>query len=122
MKRARRVRKAFGGGMRQAGFLAAAGIYALQNNIARLKEDHAHATAIAVSIEKKDFVKFVLPVETNIIIFELKEGLRAPAMVNKLKEKGILCYAIAPNRVRFVIHLDISTEMVNKTINIISAL
>ena len=122
IKRARRVRKAFGGGMRQAGFLAAAGIYALQNNIARLKEDHAHATAIAVSIEKKDFVKFVLPVETNIIIFELKEGLRAPAMVNKLKEKGILCYAIAPNRVRFVIHLDISTAMVNKTIKIISAL
>jgi threonine aldolase len=92
----------------------------LQNNWARLKQDHDHATAIAASIEKKDFVKFVLPVETNIIIFELKEGLTAPAMVSKLKEQGILCYAITPTRVRFVLHLDITTEMINKTIKIIS--
>ncbi len=122
IKKARRVRKSFGGGMRQAGFLAAAGIYALQNNIERLKEDHDHATAIATSINKKDFVQFVLPVETNIIIFELKEGLAAPLVVTKLKEQGILCYAIGPNRVRFVIHLDITAEMVNKTIKIISTL
>jgi threonine aldolase len=122
IKKARRVRKAFGGGMRQAGFLAAAGIYALQNNMARLKEDHEHSTIIAAAIEKKDFVKFILPVETNIIIFELKEGLTAEAMVNKLKEQGILCYAITPTRVRFVLHLDISTEMVDKTIRIISEL
>ena len=122
IKKARRVRKAFGGGMRQAGFLAAAGIYALQNNMARLKEDHDHATLIAAAIAKKDFVKFVLPAETNIIIFELKEGLTAPAMVSKLKEQGILCYAITPARVRFVLHLDITTEMIKKTIQIISTL
>ena len=108
--------------MRQAGFLAAAGIYALQNNIERLKEDHDHAQQIAAAIEKKDFVKLVLPVETNIIIFELKEGITAPAMVAKLKEQDILCYAITPTRVRFVLHLDITTEMVNKTIKIISTL
>ncbi len=122
IKRARRVRKAFGGGMRQAGFLAAAGIYALQNNIERLKEDHDHAKVIAAAIDKKDFVQFVLPVETNIIIFELKEGMTAPGLVSKLKEQGILCYAIAPNRVRFVVHLDITTHRVNKTIEIISTL
>ncbi len=122
IKKARRVRKAFGGGMRQAGFLAAAGIYALQNNIERLKEDHDHATTIAAAIDKKDFVQFVLPVETNIIIFELKEGKTAPELVNRLKEQGILCYAIAPNRVRFVVHLDITTHMVNKTIEIISTI
>jgi len=122
IKKARRVRKAFGGGMRQAGFLAAAGIYALQNNIARLKEDHDHATLIAGDIEKRSFVKFVLPVETNIIIFELKDDFTAPAMVAKLKEQGILCYAITPSRVRFVLHLDITEDMVNQTLKIISTL
>jgi len=122
IKKARRVRKAFGGGMRQAGFLAAAGIYALQNNIARLKKDHDHATLIASDIEKRSFVKFVLPVETNIIIFELKDDFTAPAMVAKLKEQGILCYAITPSRVRFVLHLDITEDMVNQTLEIISTL
>jgi threonine aldolase len=120
IKRARRVRKAFGGGMRQAGFLAAAGIYALQNNIERLKEDHEHAKQIAAVIAKKDFVQLVLPVETNIIIFELKDGMTAPTLVNKLKEKEILCYAIAPDRVRLVLHLDITREMADKTIEILS--
>jgi len=122
IKKTRRVRKVFGGGMRQGGFLAAAGIYALQNNIARLKEDHDHATILAAEIGKKDFVKFVLPVETNIIIFELKEDFTAPDMVAKLKEQGILCYAITPNRVRFVLHLDITEEMVNKTLKLFSTL
>ena len=122
IKKARRVRKVFGGGMRQAGFLAAAGIYALQNNIRRLKEDHEHAAIIADAIGKKDFVQLVLPVETNIIIFELKDGMSAPEMVAKLKEKNILCYAIAPNRVRLVLHLDITNEMVAKTIETISSL
>ena len=70
----------------------------------------------------KEFVKHVLPVETNIIIFELKEAITAPALVTKLKEHGILGYAIAPNRVRLVVHLDITPEMVEKTIEIISTL
>ncbi len=120
IKKARRVRKVFGGGMRQGGFLAAAGIYALQNNITRLKEDHAHARQIAEAIAKKEFVKMVLPVETNIIIFELNDSITAPAFVAKLKEQDILGYAIAPNRVRLVLHLDITEEMVERTIGIIS--
>ncbi len=122
IKKARRVRKVFGGGMRQAGFLAAAGIYALQNNIERLAEDHTHAKQIAEAIAKKDFVKMVLPVETNIIIFELNDTITAPALVAKLKEHDILGYAISPNRVRLVVHLDITKEMVEKTIQIISTL
>ncbi len=122
IKKARRVRKVFGGGMRQAGFLAAAGIYALQNNMDRLEEDHEHARQIAAAVATKNFVQLVLPVETNIIIFELKEGMPAPALVEKLKEKGILSYAIAPNRVRFVLHLDITEAMVSKTIDILSTL
>jgi threonine aldolase len=116
IKKARRVRKVFGGGMRQAGFLAAAGIYALQNNIERLKEDHANARQIATAIGKKNYVKQVLPVETNIIIFELNDTIPAPAWVAAFKEKNILGYAIAPDRVRLVVHLDISKEMVIKTI------
>lgn len=122
IKKARRVRKVFGGGMRQAGFLAAAGIYALENNIERLAEDHAHAKQIADVIGKKDFVKILLPVETNIIIFELKDSITAPALVSKLKENDILGYAIAPNKVRLVVHLDITKEMVDKTIEKITSL
>lgn len=122
IKKARRIRKVFGGGMRQAGFIAAAGIYALQNNIDRLSEDHYHASQIAGAISKKSFVTQTLPVETNIIIFELNESISAPGLVAKLKEHDILGYAISPNRVRLVVHLDISKEMVNKTIEVFNQL
>lgn len=122
IKKARRVRKVFGGGMRQAGFLAAAGIYALQNNIERLKQDHEHAQLISDALHKKDFVKQVLPVETNIIIFEVKEKGSAPKLEKNLKEKNILCFAITPDRIRFVLHLDITKEMVERTIDIINRL
>jgi threonine aldolase len=119
IKKARRVRKVFGGGMRQAGFLAAAGVYALQNHVERLKEDHARARQIGCALQKKGFVKMVLPVETNIIIIELDSSMTAPAFVGKMKEKDILPYAIAANRVRFVVHLDITDEMIAKTIETI---
>lgn len=122
IKKARRVRKVFGGGMRQAGFLAAAGIFALQNHIDRLAEDHTNARKIADTIATKSFVKFLLPVETNIIIFELKEGNSAPELVAKLKEFGVLGYAISPNRIRLVVHLDITAAMTNKTIDIFNRL
>ena len=116
IRKARRIRKVFGGGMRQAGFIAAAGLYALKHNIDRLAEDHAHAVELASAIDKKQFVRQVLPVETNIIIFELEDSLPAPALVAQLKQHDILAYAIAPNRVRLVLHLDINKNMVEKTI------
>jgi threonine aldolase len=119
IKKARRIRKVFGGGMRQAGFLAAAGIYALQNNIERLTDDHVRAKQIGCALQKKNFVKLVLPVETNIIIIELDVSISAPAFVAKMKEESIIPYAIAPNRVRFVVHLDITDEMIGKTIEMI---
>jgi threonine aldolase len=122
IKKARRVRKVFGGGMRQAGFLAAAGIYALQNNINRLAEDHEHARQIAEVIAGKNFVKLVLPVETNIIIFELNDSITAPQLVAKMKEHNILGYAISPNRVRLVTHLDITKEMTERTIQVFNQL
>jgi len=118
IKRARRIRKVFGGGMRQGGFIAAAGIYALENNIERLEQDHAHAKLIGEVIAKRSMVNSVLPVETNIIIFETA-NIPAQSIVDKLKEKQILCYATGPGRVRFVVHLDITPEMVDKTIQII---
>ncbi len=119
--RARRIRKVLGGGMRQAGFLAAAGTYALQHNISRLQEDHLHAQEIAGALRKNKFVKEILPVQTNIIIFETRD-INAPALVEKLKEKNILWYAIAPEKVRLVLHLDITPEMVQKTIDVINSL
>src|SRR5262245_39575855 len=122
IKKARRVRKDFGGGMRQAGFLAAAGSHALQNTVDRLRQDHLHAREIAEAICKKKFVKMILPVETNIIIFEMDDTMTGPAFVSKLKEKDILGYAISPNRVRLVLHMDVTEEMVNKTIETIKAL
>jgi threonine aldolase len=120
IRKARRVRKVFGGGMRQAGFLAAAGIYALQNNVERLKLDHLHARQIGDALSKKSFVKEVLPVETNIIIFETIPSLHAAELVKTLAENGIRCFDMSPTRIRFVLHLDISEEMVSRAIEIIS--
>ena len=122
IKKARRIRKVFGGGMRQAGFLAAAGIYALKNNIERLKQDHENAKQIGEVIANSSMTKSVFPVETNIIIFETVASVPAAEIVEKLKQKNILCYAIAADRVRLVVHLDITEEMTNKTIEIIKAL
>ena len=120
IKKARRIRKVFGGGMRQGGFIAAAGIYALKNNIERLKQDHDHAKQIGNAIGNTSIARSVFPVETNIIIFETVG--EAASIVEKLKEKNILCYATAPDRVRLVIHLDITEEMVSKTIEIIKTI
>ena len=122
IRKARRVRKAFGGGMRQAGYLAAAGIYAFKNNMERLAEDHQHAQLLANALRKKDFVETVLPVETNIIIFSVKDRFDPKSLVAKMKEQNILWYAISPTQVRIVTHLDISPDMIQKTITSIEAL
>lgn len=112
IKKARRVRKVFGGGMRQAGYMAAAGIYALQHNIKRLELDHNHATYIAGLLSKKDFIGEMLPVETNILIFEVTGAYTAASFADHMKKHDILCIAISPNQVRMVTHLDIIPEMV----------
>jgi len=122
IRQGRRVRKVFGGGMRQAGFMAAAGIYALEHNIQRLADDHRHAREIAAVLSKKEFVRSILPVETNIIIFEVDAAYCTKTLAGKLKEQGILAIAISSNQIRFVLHLDISPEMVQRTIGAIEAL
>ena len=122
IRQARRIRKVFGGGMRQAGFMAAAGIYALENHVDRLAEDHAHARQIAAVLEKKDFVASILPVETNIIIFEVEASVCAKQLAAQLKEQDVLAIAISANQLRFVTHLDITPEMVQRTIGVLEAL
>jgi len=117
--KARRIRKIFGGGMRQAGYLAAAGIYALDNNIERLAEDHVHAKLLGEAIAKKDFTGEMLPVKTNIVIFEVKGRFVPKELAAILKEKGVLSIAISPTQVRFVTHLDVSKTMIEEAIHII---
>jgi threonine aldolase len=120
--KARRVRKVFGGGMRQAGFMAAAGIYALNNNIERLAQDHLYARQTADMLGKKDFVKSIMPVETNIVIAFTKEGYPAKQIAERLYQKGIHVIAIAADQIRFVTHLDISEDMIEQAIGIIEKL
>jgi threonine aldolase len=122
IKKARRVRKVFGGGMRQAGYLAAAGIYALDHHVQRLKDDHDHARAIAAALREKSFVEEILPVETNIIIFTVQKPYTAKTFVERIKEDGILGHPISANQIRFVTHLDVTPEKVDKTINTIKKL
>jgi threonine aldolase len=120
--KARRVRKVFGGGMRQAGFLAAAGIYALQNNVHRLADDHKHTKMLAEVIGAKDFAGDMLPVETNILIFEVKGRLTPETFAQKLREHNIFVMAISKTQVRMVLHLDVTADMVNETIKAIQEL
>jgi threonine aldolase len=122
IKKARRVRKVFGGGMRQAGYLAAAGIYALQNNIQRLDQDHQHAQQITAALLKKNFVGKILPVETNIIIFEVLLPYTPKSFAGELAKLSILCMPISTTQVRIVTHLDVTVEMVKNLLDIIEAL
>lgn len=122
IKKARRIRKIFGGGMRQAGYLAAAGIYALENHVARLADDHRHAQQIKAALTGKDFVGEILPVETNIVIFEVKGRYTAASLAALLKEQGIYVMAISPKQIRIVVHLDIRPEDVQRTIDTINTL
>jgi threonine aldolase len=122
IKKARRWRKVFGGGMRQAGSLAAAGIYALDNHVERLKEDHAKALEIKTALLKKDFVKEIFEVETNIVIAHIEGKYNATELAVTLKEKNILVIAMTPALIRFVVHLDITNEMLASTLETIEKL
>ncbi len=101
-----RIRKIFGGGMRQAGYLAAAGIYALTHNVSRLAEDHRRAKEIAQILERLPWVEKVERVETNIVIFKVDDKLRAAAVINKFKERNIAISSLGAQKIRIVTHLD----------------
>ena len=121
IKKARRVRKVMGGGMRQAGYLAAAGIFALENNVQRLAIDHHHAKQIADALLAKDFTGKMMPVETNIVIFEVLSEGGAAAFCNKMKNYNILCLPISLTQVRMVTHLDVTEEMIVEVLEAIAA-
>ena len=114
IRKARRVRKVFGGGMRQAGYLAAAGIYALDNNLNRLKEDHKRAKQLSTVINGLTYVDNVLPADTNIIIFNLKENVRPDLFLQQLALNNIKATSFGKQAIRFVTHLDFTDEMLNK--------
>lgn len=116
---AKRIRKRMGGGMRQAGMLAAAGLYALDHHVDRLEEDHQHALMLEQSLQACSAVHQVMPVETNIVIFDLKEGLLAGDVCQSFKNHGILMSAISNQQIRLVTHLDISASDVELTIDVI---
>lgn len=104
--RALRIRKILGGGMRQAGYLAAAGIYALQHQVGRLSEDHRRAKELGQILSKLPFVRKVEPVETNILIFEIDSRLGEQAFIEKLKQKNIHISGLGQGKLRIVTHLD----------------
>jgi len=109
IKRAKKVRKVFGGGMRQAGFLAAAGIYALDHQVERLKEDHHRARVLGQFLIQAPHVAEVLPVATNIVIARL-EGISPETYLQELNQKGIKGVKFGKDLVRFVTHLDFGDE------------
>jgi threonine aldolase len=120
IKYARRIRKVFGGGMRQAGFLAAAGIYALDHHVERLKIDHAHAQILADELANCGWVANVLPQETNIVLFDTVEP--ANIILKKLEENGIKALSTDKHRIRFVLHLDVHPEQVEHVVGILKSL
>jgi threonine aldolase len=114
VNKARRVRKVLGGGMRQAGYLAAAGIYALDHNVDRLIEDHKKAQYLGKVLEEMPYVESVLPVETNILIFTLTDRFTEKEFIAALNKNDIYAASTGPQTVRFVTHLDFTEEMLSK--------
>ncbi len=122
IKKSRRVRKVFGGGMRQAGIIAGGGLYALKNNIERLAEDHLHAKQLEATLNDLPWVDSVLGVETNIVVVVLKDASQRDVIIHKLDEKGIKIVAFGPDMLRFVTHLDISSSDIDQTIEILNTI
>ena len=122
INRAIRVRKVLGGGMRQVGYLAACGIYALENNFLRLSDDHKRALEIETQLKSLPFIKKVEPVETNIVIFEINSKISSELFLKKLNEKGVKIISMGDNKLRVVTHLDYTNLMHNKFLELLSQL
>ncbi len=120
IKESRRIRKVMGGGMRQAGYLAAAGLYALEHNIERLKKDHHHASILADTLQELEFVENIRPVHTNIVIFDLKKSdFDAATFIEMIKSEGIRVSGFGPYTIRMVTHLDVDEQMIDFTCGIL---
>lgn len=113
--KARKVRKRVGGGMRQAGVLAAAALYALEHHVDRLRDDHANAKRLAEIVEKTDGLEIQQPVETNIVIFRVDErAYSVDAFLQLLREAGVLAVPFGPSLVRMVTHLDVNADDIER--------
>jgi threonine aldolase len=123
MNQALRIRKVLGGGMRQAGYLAAAGIYALDHHIDRLAEDHRKAAELGAILEQKDFIRYVAPLETNIVIFETQpERVSDQQLLQDLTDKGIRLIGMGQGKLRFVTHLDYTDNMHHYVMEVLEGL
>lgn len=122
IKKAKRIRKVMGGGWRQAGYLAAAALYALENHIERLRDDHQRAKILGSALQKASFVKEVYPVFTNIVIFEVQENTSSQVITEKFAEKGIKVSPFSKTRIRMVTHLDFTDVMLEQTLEVIKAI
>jgi threonine aldolase len=119
--RAHRLRKLFGGGMRQAGYLAAAGLYALEHNIERLQADHRKARALDLELKSLPYIAAVLPVETNIVIFTLQEQVPTEPFLAHLRAHDVRASSIGPRTIRFVFHLDVSDAQFDRLVEAMRA-
>lgn len=114
VKQARRFRKVMGGGWRQAGYLAAAGIYALDHHVERLREDHIRAQAIGQMLQQLPEVEEIFPIDTNIVIFRLPETILAVDYVAQLAQKGVRAVTFGKHLVRFVTHMDFTDQQLEE--------
>lgn len=119
--KARRIRKVFGGGMRQAGFIAAAGIYALDHHIARLKEDHHRAKILGNKLSELPVIETVLPVKTNIVIATLSASHPSEQFITQLNNAGIKIAGFGKQTIRMVTHLDFDDKMLDATLKVLSS-
>ena len=119
IQKAIRIRKLFGGGMRQVGYLAAAGIYALDHHVDRLSEDHQRAALLGKALEKSDWIAKVEPIETNIIIFQLHEHLDEKLFMNNMEMNSIRLISMGEGKLRIVTHLDFTDAMLEKVVEVI---
>jgi threonine aldolase len=111
IRRAIRIRKLFGGAMRQVGYLAAAGIYALDNHVDRLSEDHRRARLLGQTLESCSYVRKVEPIDTNIVIFNLEDDVDETAFLKAMSDKNILMITMGQGKLRLVTHLDFTDDM-----------
>lgn len=121
IREARRFRKVMGGGMRQAGIIAAAGQYALENHVDRLKEDNDRAKRIAAFLASMPYIKEIRPVQTNILVFDLQEKYDSQDFMEFLADRNILCKPISGTTMRFVTHLDFIEDMMGELFQALEA-
>ncbi len=115
--KARRIRKSFGGGMRQAGMLAAAASYALDHHVDRMKEDHRRAKLLESELSKIDWIKHIPPVDTNIVVIELEESYPSAGLIEALKQENVLAVNFGLQKIRLVTHLDIDDSKTQMAIS-----